>query len=86
MVRVSLGETFRVLPNSSPWASAIREEDLELRLGIGASNGYSRNSNGGANTLEDRFRNPNAWKSSKVCNYTFNFTFSCCDNDLSTWI
>ncbi|XP_008797109.2 E3 ubiquitin-protein ligase BRE1-like 1 isoform X1 [Phoenix dactylifera] len=61
----SSGETFRVFPYSSPWAPAIREEDLELRLGVGASSGYSGNSNGGANTLEDRFRNPNAWKSSK---------------------
>ncbi|XP_008797114.1 probable E3 ubiquitin-protein ligase bre1 isoform X2 [Phoenix dactylifera] len=62
----SSGETFRVFPYSSPWAPAIREEDLELRLGVGASSGYSGNSNGGANTLEDRFRNPNAWKSSKA--------------------
>ncbi|XP_038989386.1 uncharacterized protein LOC103712381 isoform X3 [Phoenix dactylifera] len=31
----SSGETFRVFPYSSPWAPAIREEDLELRLGVG---------------------------------------------------
>ncbi|XP_010942347.1 uncharacterized protein [Elaeis guineensis] len=63
---VSSGETFRSFPYSSPWAPAIKEEDLELRLGVGASYGYSGNSSGGANTLEDRFRNPNAWKSSKA--------------------
>ncbi|XP_008777230.1 uncharacterized RING finger protein C548.05c-like isoform X2 [Phoenix dactylifera] len=63
---VSSGTTFRSFPYSSPWAPAIREEDLELRLGIGASNGYSGNSSGGASTLEDRFKNTNAWQSSKA--------------------
>lgn len=72
----SSGETFRFFPNSSPWAPAIREEDLELRLGVRASNGYSGNSNGGANTLEDRFKGPNAWRSSKASSshYMSDFT------------
>lgn len=62
----SSGEAIRLDQYTSSLAPTIREDDLELRLGVGASNFYPQSSNGWNDTLEDGYKDPNAWKSGKA--------------------
>lgn len=62
----SSGEEIRLDQYTSSLAPTIREDDLELRLGVGASNFYLQSSNGWNDTLEDGYKDPNAWKSGKA--------------------
>ncbi|URE27742.1 Zinc finger, C3HC4 type (RING finger) [Musa troglodytarum] len=62
----SSGEAIRFDQYTSSLAPTIREDDLELRLGVGASNFYPVSSNGWNDTSEDGYKDPNAWKSGKI--------------------
>ncbi|URE27740.1 Zinc finger, C3HC4 type (RING finger) [Musa troglodytarum] len=62
----SSGEAIRFDQYTSSLAPTIREDDLELRLGVGASNFYPVSSNGWNDTSEDGYKDPNAWKSGKA--------------------
>ncbi|XP_009404103.2 uncharacterized protein LOC103987504 isoform X1 [Musa acuminata AAA Group] len=57
---------FSSYPYSSSWEHVIREEDLELRLGVGATHVHLGNSICGTNRLEFKFKDPNALKSGKI--------------------
>ncbi|KAJ8476243.1 hypothetical protein OPV22_019970 [Ensete ventricosum] len=57
---------FSSYPYSSSWEHVIREEDLELRLGLGATHVHLGNSNCGTNRLDFKFKDPNALKSGKA--------------------
>uniref|UniRef100_A0A1D1Y5D4 Putative E3 ubiquitin-protein ligase bre1 n=1 Tax=Anthurium amnicola TaxID=1678845 RepID=A0A1D1Y5D4_9ARAE len=60
-------ETIRFFPRSSSWVPVLTEEDLELRLGLGAHFRHSGNSARGAKVPEDGCHDQQAWKYGKDC-------------------